>query len=130
MDDCSNHQSTGNRKQCISCCRYAASGLSTSTGELGWCLSQYLFGAWFGRVLLDTEIASTIIRKSVELGGDNSALILVLVSLITGIIFTSLTGAGPVISIAVVVPPILFSIGIPKGIALFFIRAQLLREFS
>lgn len=68
---------------------------------------------------MDTEIASTIIRKSVELGGDNSALILVLVSLITGIIFTSLTGAGPVISIAVVVLPILFSIGIPKGIALF-----------
>ena len=85
----------------------------------GGVLVNIFFGAWFGRVLLDTEIASTIIRKSVELGGDNSALILVLVSLITGIIFTSLTGAGPVISIAVVVLPILFSIGIPKGIALF-----------
>lgn len=85
----------------------------------GGVLVNVFFGAWFGRVLLDTEIASTIIRKSVELGGDNSALILVLVSLITGIIFTSLTGAGPVISIAVVVLPILFSIGIPKGIALF-----------
>lgn len=85
----------------------------------GGVLVNVFFGAWFGRILLDTGIASTIIRKSVELGGDNSTLILLLVSVITGIIFTSLTGAGPVISIAIVVLPILFSIGIPKGIALF-----------
>lgn len=85
----------------------------------GAVLVNVFFGAFFGRVLLDTGIASTIIRKSVELGGDNSALILVIVNIITGIIFTSLAGAGPVISIAVVVLPILFSIGIPKAVALF-----------
>lgn len=85
----------------------------------GSVLVNVFFGAFFGRVLLDTGIAATIIRKSVELGGDNSALILVIVNFITGIIFTSLAGAGPVISIAIVVLPILFSIGIPKGVALF-----------
>ncbi|MHC5372408.1 citrate transporter [Enterococcus sp. LJL120] len=85
----------------------------------GAVLVNVFFGAFFGRVLLDTGIAATIIRKSVELGGDNSGLILVIVNVITGIIFTSLAGAGPVISIAIVVLPILFSIGIPKSVALF-----------
>ena len=37
----------------------------------GWgsTLVNVCWGAWFGRVLMDTGIASTIIRKTVELGG-------------------------------------------------------------
>ncbi|MBL1229119.1 citrate transporter [Enterococcus sp. BWB1-3] len=85
----------------------------------GGILVNVFFGAWFGRVLLDTGIAATIIRKAVELGGDNSAVILVLTNIITAVIFTSMSGAGPVLAIAIVILPILFSIGIPKEIALF-----------
>lgn len=29
-----------------------------------------IFGSWFGRILVDTGIAGSIIRKTVELGGD------------------------------------------------------------
>ena len=38
----------------------------------GWgtTLVNVCWGAWFGRVLMDTGIASTLIRKTVELGGD------------------------------------------------------------
>ena len=85
----------------------------------GAVLVNIFFGAWFGQVLLKTGIASAAIRKSVELGGDNPALIIFLVNLITGIIFTSMSGAGPVLAIAVIILPILLSIGIPKAIALF-----------
>ncbi|RTK47759.1 citrate transporter, partial [Enterococcus faecalis] len=81
-------------------------------------------GAFFGRILLETGIATTIIRKSVELGGDSPAIILVIVNLITGFIFSSMSGAGSVIAIAVIVLPILFSIGIPKVVAFFSFSAS------
>lgn len=91
----------------------------TAPEKYGASLMNIFLGAFFGRILLDTGIASTIIRKSVELGGDNPAIILAIVNLITGFIFTSMTGAGSVIAIAVIILPILFSIGIPKVIAFF-----------
>ncbi|WP_291293164.1 citrate transporter [Enterococcus sp.] len=91
-----------------------------------WGASQMniFVGAFFGRILLETGIASTIIRKSVELGGDSPAVILVIVNLITGFIFSSMSGAGSVIAIAVIVLPILFSIGIPKVVAFFSFTAS------
>ncbi len=85
----------------------------------GAVLVNIFFGAFFGRVLLDTDIAKTIITKSIEISGDNSIMVLTLINLITTIIFTSMSGSGAVMSIAVIILPILLSIGIPKDIALF-----------
>jgi len=87
----------------------------------GWgtTLVNVLWGAWFGRVLMETGIASTIIRKTVELGGDRPLITIVLLNIVVSIIFTAMTGAGPVIAIGVIVLPILMSLGIPKGIAMF-----------
>lgn len=76
-----------------------------------------IFGSWFGRVLVDTGIARSIIRTAVELGGDRPALTCILLSLVTGLIFTSAYGAGSVVAIGVIVFPILFSLGIPKALA-------------
>jgi hypothetical protein len=42
-----------------------------------------------------------------------------LLCIVTAVIFTSMTGIGPVISIAVIVLPIMLSLGIPAPIALF-----------
>ena len=42
-------------------------------------LVNVVFGAWFGRVLLATGIADTLIRKTVELGGDKPVIILSLI---------------------------------------------------
>ncbi len=91
------------------------------SGPEGWgtILINFLFGAWFGRVLMDTGIASTIIRKTVELGGDKPLITIILLDIVTAIIFTSMTGAGPVMAVGVIVLPILMSLGIPKTIALF-----------
>ncbi len=87
----------------------------------GWgtTLVNVCWGAWFGRVLMETGIASTLIRKTVELGGDRPIITIVLLNIVTAIIFTAMTGAGPVIAIGVIVLPILMSLGVPKAIALF-----------
>jgi len=87
----------------------------------GWgsTLVNVCWGAWFGRVLMETGIASTLIRKTVELGGDRPIFTVALLNTVTAVIFTSMTGAGPVIAIGVIILPILLSLGIPKSIAMF-----------
>lgn len=82
-------------------------------------LVNVFFGAFFGRILIETGIAATLIRKVVELGGDKPRVTMGLLCVVTAIIFTSMTGIGPVISIAVIVLPIMLSLGIPSPIALF-----------
>ncbi len=87
----------------------------------GWgtTLVNVCWGAWFGRVLMETGIASTLIRKTVELGGDQPMVTIALLNIVTAIIFTAMTGAGPVIAIGVIVLPIMMSLGVPKAIAMF-----------
>lgn len=82
-------------------------------------LVNIFFGAFLGRVLIDTGIAATLIRKVVELGGDKPRITMSLLCIVTAVIFTSMTGIGPVISIAVIVLPIMLSLGIPAAVALF-----------
>lgn len=82
-------------------------------------LVNIFFGAFFGRVLVETNIADTLIRKVVEFGGDRPRVTLVLLCVVTALLFTSMTGIGPVISIAVIVIPILLTLGIPPTITLF-----------
>lgn len=76
-----------------------------------------IFGSWFGQVLVKTGIASTIITKTVELGGDKPAVTTILLCVVTGLIFTSTFGAGAVVAIGVIVLPILLSLGVPKPLA-------------
>ena len=87
----------------------------------GWgtTLVNVCWGAWFGRVLMETGIASTLIRKTVELGGDRPLITIILLNVVTAFIFTAMMGAGPVIAIGVIVLPIMMSLGIPKAIAMF-----------
>lgn len=97
-------------------------GYVFQTGPEGYAKSilvNIFFGAFFGRVLMDTGIAATLIRKVVELGGDRPRITMALLCIVTMLIFTSMTGIGPVISIAVIVLPILQALGIPSGVALF-----------
>lgn len=82
-------------------------------------LVNVFFGAFFGRVLVDTGIAATLIRKVVELGGDKSRITMTLLCIVTAVIFMSMTGIGPVISIAVIVLPIMLSLGVPAPVAMF-----------
>lgn len=76
-----------------------------------------IFGSWFGRILLETGIAGTIIRKAVELGGDKPAITCILLCIVTAAIFTTSYGPGAVVAIGVIVFPIMLSLGIPKALA-------------
>ncbi len=76
-----------------------------------------IFGSWFGRVLIETGIASKLIKSVTELGGDNPLFTTILLSIVSGIIFTSTFGAGAVVAIGVIILPILMSLGVPKPLA-------------
>jgi hypothetical protein len=76
-----------------------------------------IFGSWFGRILIETEIASSMIKRTVELSGENALFTTVLISIVTTLIFTSTFGAGAVVAIGVIVLPILMSLGVPKPLA-------------
>lgn len=76
-----------------------------------------IFGSWFGRILVETGIARTIIKKAVELGGDKPALTVILLAVVVTAIFTTAYGVGAVVAIGVIVFPIMLSLGIPKPLA-------------
>ncbi|MCI1904284.1 MAG: gluconate:proton symporter [Enterococcaceae bacterium] len=76
-----------------------------------------IFGSWFGRILIETEIASSLIKKTVELSGENPLFTTILLSIVTTLIFTSTFGAGAVVAIGIIVLPILMSLGVPKPLA-------------
>lgn len=89
-------------------------------GPEGWggVLVNFIFGAWFGRIMLETGIASTMIKKTVEFGGDKPIVTSTLLAIVTTAVFSSMFGAGAVVAIGVIVLPILLSLGIPKVSAL------------
>ncbi len=89
------------------------------SGPEGWgsTLVNVVFGAWFGRVLMKTGIASTLIRTVTELGGDKPQITCILLCIVTTACFSSVFGAGAVVAIGVIVLPIFLSLGLPKVLA-------------
>lgn len=91
--------------------------MQTAPSNIGGNVVLIFIGSWLGQVLLKTGIASTIIRKAVELGGDKPLVTAIILSILTTLIFCSAYGAGAVIGIGVIVLPIMLSLGIPKAAA-------------
>jgi hypothetical protein len=79
--------------------------------------SYIIFGSWFGRVLVDTGIAGSISRRTEKVGKKNPVLATILIALVIALIFTSSYGVGSAIAVGVILFPIMFSIGVPKPIA-------------
>lgn len=88
-----------------------------SVENYGPTIAIIVFGSWFGRVIVDTGIAGTIIRKTVELAGDKPLVTTILLTLVCSVVFTSAFGVGSVMAIGMIVLPILFSIGLDKKVA-------------
>ncbi|EME7170090.1 gluconate:proton symporter [Enterococcus faecium] len=76
-----------------------------------------IFGSWFGRVLVDTGIAGSISRRTEKIGKKSPVLATILIALVIALIFTSSYGVGSAIAVGVILFPIMFSIGVPKNIA-------------
>lgn len=88
-----------------------------SVENYGATIAIIVFGAWFGRVLVDTGIAGYIIKKTVELAGDKPLLTALLLNIVCALIFCSAFGVGSVMAIGMIVLPIMFSLGIDKKTA-------------
>ena len=88
-------------------------------GPEGWgsVLMNYLFGAFFGCIMIRTNITSTLIRKTVELGGDKPAITVVLLSVVLAAISTGVYGTGTMIALGVIVIPIMLALGISKVVS-------------
>ena len=91
----------------------AFSKVSRGGRSWGSVLVNVVFGAWFGRVLLETGIAATLIRKTTELGGDKPAITCILLCIVTAAIFPPVWG-GRSGSHQRYHLPIFMSLGIPK----------------
>src|SRR5699024_5249146 len=65
-----------------------------SVENYGATIEIIVFGAWFGRVLVDTGIAGYIIKKTVELAGDKPLLTALLLNIVCALIFCSAFGVG------------------------------------
>lgn len=89
-----------------------------SVANYGATIAIIVFGAWFGKIIVDTGIAGSIIKKVVELAGDKALLTTILLVVVCTAIFTSAFGVGSVMAIGMIVLPIMFSMGIQKNVAL------------
>jgi len=89
-----------------------------SVANYGATIAIIVFGAWFGKIIVDTGIAGSIIKKVVELAGDKALLTSILLIVVCTAIFTSAFGVGSVMAIGMIVLPIMFSMGVPKHVAL------------
>ena len=88
-----------------------------SVESYGKTIAIIVFGAWFGRVLVDTGIAGYIIKKTVEFAGDKPLVTALLLNIVCALIFCSAFGVGSVMAIGMIVLPIMFSVGIDKKAA-------------
>lgn len=76
-----------------------------------------IFGSWFGRVLVDTGIAGSISRRTEKVGKKSPVIATLLIAVVIALIFTSSYGVGSAIAVGVILFPIMFSIGVPRNIA-------------
>ncbi len=76
-----------------------------------------VLGATLAEILKESGVSKTIIRWASELGGDNKAVMCILLTAATALLFTSLVGLGSVIMVASIVLPILIGIGVQPVVA-------------
>lgn len=76
-----------------------------------------IFGAIFAKVIQKEGISDAIIRKAAELAGDKPVAIAVALTAAIALIFTSMSGAGPVIMVSQIAIPLFLSAGIAPVVA-------------
>ncbi|MDX2030675.1 MAG: citrate transporter [Blastocatellia bacterium] len=79
--------------------------------------SQYLMviaGAMLGRVVMQTGIAESLIKRAAEFGGDRPLVVAVTLMVAVAWLFTTLTGLGAIVMVGGLALPIMMSIGVPR----------------
>ncbi|MBK7600997.1 MAG: citrate transporter [Acidobacteria bacterium] len=80
---------------------------------------QYLMvfaGAMLGRVVMQTGIAESLIKRAAEYGGDRPLAVAVTLMVAVAWLFTTLTGLGAIIMVGSALP-IMMSIGVPRKLS-------------
>lgn len=91
--------------------------ITAGASKLAGTIIATIFGAVFARVIQKQGISDAIIRKAAELAGDKPLAIAIALTAATALIFTAISGAGPVIMISTIVIPLMLSAGIAPIVA-------------
>lgn len=91
--------------------------ITGGASKLAGTIVATIFGAVFARVIQRQGISDAIIRKAAELAGDKPVAIAIALTAATALIFTAISGAGPVIMVSTIVIPLLLSAGIAPVVA-------------
>ncbi len=91
--------------------------ITSGAAKLSGTIVVTIFGAIFARVIQKEGISDAIIRKAAELAGDKSTAIALAITAATAIIFTAMSGAGPVIMVSQIAIPLMLSAGIAPVVA-------------
>ncbi|PRX44934.1 tripartite ATP-independent transporter DctM subunit [Prauserella shujinwangii] len=76
-----------------------------------------LIGSWMGKLMAETGIASTLVRKIVEFGGDRPTVVALGVLLVSALVGT-VTGSAPAAMMAGIIGiPAMIAVGVPKTTA-------------
>lgn len=99
--------------------------INVGSYNLASSMPALLFGAWVGEIMNETGITKDIIRRASELAGDKPLVVAIVMYIVVALLFTSLTGLGAHIMVAMLVLPILTAVGIkPVAAACLLIMAR------
>lgn len=76
-----------------------------------------VFGAFLGRVTMETGIAERLVNAAAEFGGERPLPLALVLCAAVALLFTSLTGLGAIIMIGSIVLPIMMTVGLPRATA-------------
>jgi H+/gluconate symporter-like permease len=89
----------------------------TGAASLASVFVAVIFGAWLGRVTLDTGIARALVNLAAEYGGENPLVLSLVLSAVVALLFVSLSGLGAIIMVGSIVLPIMMTTGVPRKVA-------------
>lgn len=91
--------------------------IASGASKLSSTIMVTIFGAIFAKVVQKAGISDAIIRKAAEIAGDKPKIIAIALTAATALIFTAMSGAGPVIMVAQIAIPLFISAGIEPVVA-------------
>ena len=91
--------------------------IAGGSSKLAGTIMVTILGAIFAKVVQKEGISDEIIRKAAELAGDKPVMIAIALTAATALIFTAMSGAGPVIMVAQIAVPLFLSAGISPVVA-------------
>ena len=91
--------------------------IGSGATKLASTISVTIFGAIFAKVIQKEGISDAIIRKAAELAGDKPLAIAIALTAAIALIFTAMSGAGPVIMVSQIAIPLLLSAGVAPVVA-------------